>query len=98
MATEDTNIGQKTNFKKMSNKKHNQFMKTYKMAMLFKPHHADFPPLINSTVSKPVSSVYSLFSCTTASRSFSNEVSPISFKSLTKASNTPSARATWFCS
>ena len=66
--------------------------------MSFKPHHADFPALLNSTVSKPVSSVYSLFPCTTASRSFSNEVSPISFKSLTKASNTPSARATWFCS
>ena len=54
-ATEDRNIGQNTHFNKMSNKKHNQFIKTYKMAASFKLNHADFPPLLNSTVSKPVS-------------------------------------------
>ena len=32
-ATEDANIGQNTLFSKMTNKKHNQFMKTYKMAV-----------------------------------------------------------------
>ena len=35
-ATEDRNIGQNTHFNKMSNKKHNQFIKTYKMAASFK--------------------------------------------------------------
>ena len=34
-ATEDRNIGQNTHFNKMSNKKHNQFIKTYKMAASF---------------------------------------------------------------
>ena len=88
-ATEDTNIGQNTHFNKISNKKHNQFIKTYKMTVSFKLNHADFPPLLNSTVSKLVSSVSSSLSCTTASRSFSNKVRAISFKSLTKASNKP---------
>ena len=64
-------------------------MKTYKMAVSFKLNHADFLPLLNSTVFKPVSFVSSSLSCTTASRSFSNKVSSISFKSLTKASNKP---------
>ena len=86
-AKEDTNIGQNTYFNKMSNKKNNQFIKTYKMAVSFKLNHAYFPPLFNSTVSKPVSSVSSSLSCTTASRSFSNKVRAISLKSLTKASN-----------
>ena len=81
-ATEDTNIGQNTHFNKISNKKHNQFIKTYKMAVSFKLNHADFPTLLNSTVSKPVSSVSSSLSCTTASRSFSNKVTAISFLSL----------------
>ena len=96
-ATEDTNIGQNTHFNKISNKKHNQFIKTYKMAVSFKLNHADFPPLLNSTISKPVSSVSSSLSCTTASRSFSNKVRAISFKSLTKNSNKPFLRATCFC-
>ena len=96
-ATEDRNIGQNTHFNKMSNKKHNQFIKTYKMAASFKLNHADFPPLLNSTVSKPVSYVSSSFSFTTVSRSFSNKVRAISFKSLTKASNKPFPRATRFC-
>ena len=81
-ATEDTNIGQNTHLNKMSIKKHNQFIKTYKMAVSFKLDHADFPPLFNSTVSEPVSSVSSSLSCTTASRSFSNKVTAISFLSL----------------
>ena len=72
-------------------------MKTYKMAVSFKLKHADFPPLLNSTVYKPVSSVSSLLSCTAASRSFSNKVSTLSFKSLTKASYKSFPRATRFC-
>ena len=32
--------------------------------MFFKLNHADFPPLLKSTVSKPVSSVSSSLSCT----------------------------------
>ena len=86
-ATEDTNIGQNTLFNKMTSKKRNQFMKTYEMAVSFKLNPADFPPSLNSAVSQPASSVSSLLSCTTASRSFSNKVRAISFKSLTKASN-----------
>ena len=66
-ATEDRNIGQNTHFNKMSSKKHNQFIKTYKMAASFKLNHADFPPLLNSTVSKPVSYVSSSLSFTTVS-------------------------------
>ena len=96
-ATEDRNIGQNTHLNKMSNKKHNQFTKTYKMAASFKLNHADFPPLPNSTASKPVSYVSSLLSFTTVSRSFSNKVRAISFKSLTKASNKHFPRATSFC-
>ena len=76
---EDRNIGQNTHFNKMLNKKHNQFIKTYKRAASFKLNHADFPPLLNSTVSKPVSYVSSSFSFTTVSRSFSNKVRAISF-------------------
>ena len=45
-------------------------MKTYKMTVSFKLNHADFPPLLNSTASKPVSSVSSSLSCATSSRSF----------------------------
>ena len=96
-ATEDANIGQNTFFNKMTNKKHNQYMKTYKMGVSFKLNHTDFPPLLNSTVSKPFSSVSSSLSCTTASRCFSNKVSALSFKSLTKASNKSFPRATRFC-
>ena len=92
---EDRNIGQNTHFNKMLNKKHNQFIKTYKRAASFKLNHADFPPLLNSTVSKLVSYVPS--SLSTASRSFYNIVRAISFKSLTKASNKPFPRATRFC-
>ena len=76
------NIGQNTHFNKMSNKKHNQ--KTYKMAASYKPNHADFPLLLNSTVSKPVSYVSSLLSFTSASRSFSNKVKDISLSLLLK--------------
>ena len=67
------------------------------MAVSFKLNHADFPTLLNSTVSKPVSSVSSSLSCATASRSFSNKVRAISFKSLTKNNNKPFLRATCFC-
>ena len=81
----------------MSNKKHNQFIKTYKIAAFFKLNHADFHPLLNSNVSKPVSYVSSLLSFTTVSRSFSNKVRAISFKSLAKANNKPFPRATHFC-
>ena len=88
-ATEDRNIGENTPFNKMSNKKHNQFIKTYKMDAPFKLNHADFPLLLNSTVSKPVSCVSSSVSFTTASSSFSNKVRAISFQSVTKASNKP---------
>ena len=63
----------------MSNKKHNQFIKTYKMAASFKLNHADFPPLLNSTVSKPVSYVSSSLSFTTVSRFCSNKVRAIRF-------------------
>ena len=96
-ATEDANIGQNALFNKMENKKHNQFMKTYKKAVSFILNHTDIPPLLNSTVSKPVSSVSSSLSCTTASRSFSNKVSTLSFKSFTKASNKSFPRAIRFC-
>ena len=78
-ATEDRNIGQNTHFNKMSSKKYNQFIKTYKMAASFKLNHADFPPLLNSTVSKPVSYVSSLLSFTTVSRYFSNKVRAITY-------------------
>ena len=77
----------------MTSKEHNQFMKTYKMAVSFKLNHIDF-----STVSSPVSSVFSSLSSTTTSKSFPNKVSAISFKSLTKASNKPFPRATRLCS
>ena len=96
-ATEDRNIGQNTHFKNMSNKKHNQFIKTYKMAASFKLNHARFRPFLNFTVLKPVSYVSSSLSFTTASRTFSNRVRAISFKSLTKASKKPFPRATLFC-
>ena len=66
-AAEDRNIGQNNHFNKMSNKKHNQFIKTYKMTASFKLNQADFPPLLNSTVSKPVSYVSSSLSFTTVS-------------------------------
>ena len=67
------------------------------MAASFKLNHADFPQLLNSTVSKPVSFVFSSLSFTTLSRSFFNKVRAISFKSLTKASNKPFPRTTRFC-
>ena len=67
------------------------------MVASFKLNHVDFPPLLNSTVSKPVSYISSLLSFTTALRSFSNKVRAISFKSLTKASNKPFPRANRFC-
>ena len=67
---------------------------TCKMAVSFKLNHADFPSLLNSTVSKPVSSVFSLLSCTTISRSFSIKVCALLFKSLTKASDKPFPSAT----
>ena len=73
-ATEDANIGQNTICIEMTNVKHNQFMKTYKMVVPFKLNHPDFPPLLNPTVLKPVSSVSSSLSCTTASSYFSNKV------------------------
>ena len=81
----------------MTNKNHKQFMKTCKMAVSFKLNHADFPSLLNFTVSEPVSSVSSSLLCTTASRSFSNKVSALPFKSLTKASNKPFPSAARFC-
>ena len=95
--TEDSDIGQNILFNEMTNKNHNQFMKTCKMAVSFKLYHADFPSLLNFTVSEPVSSVSSSLLCTTASRSFSNKVSALPFKSLTKASNKPFPSATRFC-
>ena len=64
------------------------------MAASFKLNHADFPPLLNSTVSKPVFYVSSSLSFITVSRSFSKRVRAI--KSLTKASNKPFPRATRF--
>ena len=67
------------------------------MAASFKLNHADFPQLLNSTVSKPVSYVSPSLSFTTVSRSFSNKVRAISFKSLTKASNKPFPSGTRFC-
>ena len=81
----------------MSIKKHNQFIKTYKMAASFRINHADFPPLVKSIVSKPVSLVSSSLSFTTVSRSFSDKIRAISFKSLTKANNKTFPRATRFC-
>ena len=54
------------------------------MAASYKPNHADFPLLLNSTVSKPVSYVSSLLSFTSASRSFSNKVKDISLSLLLK--------------
>ena len=63
----------------------------------FKLNQSDFPPQLNSAVSKPVSFVSSLLSSTTASRFFSKKVSAISFKSLTKVSKKPFPRATRFC-
>ena len=71
-------------------------MKTYKMEVLIKLNHTDFPPLLSSTVSKPVSSVPFSLSCITASRSFSNKVSALSFKYLTKDCNKSFPRATRF--
>ena len=64
-ATEDTN-GQNTHFNKITSKKHDQLMKTYKMSVSFKLNHADFSPLLKSTVSRPVSSISSSLSCITA--------------------------------
>ena len=61
-AREDANIGEKSLFNEITNKKHNQIMKTCKMAVSFKLNHTDFPPLLNSTVSKPVFPVSSLLS------------------------------------
>ena len=72
-------------------------MRTYKMSVSFKLNHPDSPSLLDSTVSKPVSSASSSLLCTTAPRSFSNQVSAISFKSHTKASNKPFPRGTRFC-
>ena len=72
-------------------------MKTHKIAVSFKLNHTDFPPLRNSNVSKSVYPVSFSLSCTVASRSFSNRVSAISFKSLTKASNKLFLRAICFC-
>ena len=69
---------------------------TYKMTVAFKLNLADFPPLLNSNVSKPFSSVFSLLSYTTIARSFPNKVSTRSFKSHTKASNKPFPSATRF--
>ena len=69
-STEDRNIGQNTHFNKMSNKKYNQFIKTYKTAVSFKLNHADFASLLNSTVSKPLSYVSSSLSFKTASKVF----------------------------
>ena len=71
-------------------------MKTYKMEVLIKLNHTDFPPLLSSTVSKPVSSVPFSHSCITASRSFSNKVSALSFKYLKKDCNKSFPRATRF--
>ena len=67
------------------------------MPASFKLNHADFSPLLNSTLSKPLSYVCSSLSFTTVSRSFFNKVRAISFNSLTKASNKLFPRATCFC-
>ena len=68
------------------------------MAASFKLKHADFPPLLNFTVSRPVSYVSFWLLFTTASRSFYNKVRANSFKSLTKVSNKPFPGTTRFCS
>ena len=81
----------------MTNKKHNQFMKTYKMAVSFTLNHAGFPPLLNSSFFKPVSSLSSLLSCANTSMSFSIKVRAVSFKSPTKVSNKRFPRTIHFC-
>ena len=81
----------------MTNKKHNQFLKNYKTALSFKLNYLDFPPLLNSNVSKSVPSVSSSLLCKIVSRSFTNKVSTLSFTSLTKASNKCFLRTTCFC-
>ena len=48
--TEDANSGKNIHFNKMTNKKHNQLMKTYQMAVSIKLKYAAFPPLLNCTV------------------------------------------------
>ena len=70
----------------MRHRKHNQFMKTYKMSVSFNLNNAGFPPLHNSIVSKPVSPVSPSLSCTTVWRAFYDKVSALSFKSLSYAS------------
>ena len=89
-------MGQNTHFNEMTNKKHNQSMKTSKTTVFFKLNNADFPPLINSTISGPVSSVPASLTFTTASKSFSYKVGAISFKSLVKASHKTFPNATCF--
>ena len=79
----------------MTNKKHNQIMNTYKIVVPFKLNHADFPPLLNSAVSDPVSSISS---CATVSRSLSIDVSALSFKYFTEASDKYFPRANRFSS
>ena len=64
--------------------------------MSFKLNDANFPSLLNSTVSVLVYSVSSLFSCTTTSRSFSNQGRALSLKALTKPSAKPFLSATKF--
>ena len=47
------------------------------MSVSFKLNHPDSPSLLDSAVSKPVSSASSSLLCTTAPMSFSNKVSAI---------------------
>lgn len=58
--------------------KYYQFLKTHKMPVSFKLKNANFPPLPNSTPSKPGSSVSNSLPFTTVSRSFSNKVCSLS--------------------
>ena len=92
----DANIGKNTHFNKMANNKHHQFMKIYKMNVTFILINADFPAILNSTVSKPVSSVLASVPCTTTSKSISNKISALLFKSNHKATNKPFHRTTHF--
>ena len=50
-------------------------MEMYKMSVSFKLKNTDFPPLPPATVSNPVFSVSALLLFTTASKTFSNNIS-----------------------
>ena len=95
--TEDANVGQNSHSNEITINKYNLFMKTYKIVVSFKLNN-DFSPLINSTVSKPISTLSAQLPCTTASRSFLDKVSVLSFKYLPKGTNKTFPRAIPFFS